>query len=363
MPQSSRVTHNWSDKNRIILCLLQIYEPKFIAPIWSHIFRAELSVEGFSGDIPPKRLTAQFHDIKNGAKGYEFYRSIADASQNVLHRKYARYLDEIETAIRTLKLRVKKRRSVPLSPPVRQSLNRRRVMTRTSIPLTAVSTPSPEPDHGTSTRLDLQRFIHRPNLYKDSTAFLPFKARSQRTVHQDARPIFPKLTITVDKKGNTMAKHPILLYRATNTITNYCSRKYTDPLRVVSPPPEFGTQEYRDRVQPHLEEHEVYPSPFISFWQNPRNAVRKVERERSKNMDVKMFLVIFAFNDLHEDAYERFGDGSGPHLVRRLFKAGEVSNLADGYKGTGEVCKQCEFSAELTNFFSGFVMPISHANL
>ena len=65
--------------------------------------------------------------------------------------------------------------------------------------------------------------------------------------------------------------------------------------------------------------------------------MRRIEIGRSEESDKKIFLAIFAFVNLRVDARAVFGDLAGPYLVRSLFTAREISDLPDGYKGSGEV--------------------------
>lgn len=334
MQQPRRPVHRpWTEKNRIMLCLLKrSYERKHVGPIWSQIFRTQLTVEGFNDGIPATTLDAQYQELKGGGVGYEIYTHINDATQESIERQYGAYLDEIRQAILHLDLRITFRAS-RLSRPARRINPPRRPAQRRAIPASIASEEDSAISNSESVRPELQQFAFHHSPYFTNRD----PVQAAHACERSETPVPPILNISTDRYGVASRQHPLLLFRATPTITSFCSRKFDNWSMVIPHPPVFGSQEFKDIVWPHLERDRSYPSPFISFAQNPRNAVRRIELTRSEEVEKKMFLAIFAFNDLEADAKEQYGEATGPYLVRSLFSAKEISDLPDGYKGTGEV--------------------------
>jgi len=341
MLQRRRPVHKpWTRKNREILCLLKrSCERKHIAPIWSRIFRTRLAIEGFPNEIPATTLDAQWQELRGGGTGYEIFAHISSASQNLVEREYRAHLDEIRRAIQDLSLgiafRITKRCELTGSHAPQRRPARRTVP---SIPDVVPSNKSALARANTGDRLGFQQFAYQGSPYfadaRLPTAVETPASYSRRTTEE---PVPPCLQINTDLKGNTTQSHPLLLFRATPSINKFVSRRYTNQFSVIPPPPAFGSQEFKDIVWPHLQRDKSYKSPFLSLAQNSRNAVRRVELARSEEVDKKMFLVVFAFNDVQADAAKRFGGSGGPYLVSSLFSKKEISDLPDGYKGAGEV--------------------------
>ncbi|KAK5101472.1 hypothetical protein LTR24_000528 [Lithohypha guttulata] len=333
-PRRRPVHRPWTKKNRIVLCLLKrSYERKYIAPIWSHIYRREITAEGFTNGIPPTTLDAQYQEMKGGGTGYEIYTHINNATQSLIEREYGAYLQKIRRAIQDLNLDVAFRTSKLGRPKKSQNPQQRPTKRRAvSIPVTVASEPVSAAGEFTNIRPELQGFIHHSSPY-----FADSRSTKDRLEERVKAPVPPILKISTDSYGNTTRIHPLLLFRATPTITSFCSRGYPNPATIIPSPPTFASPEFRQIVWPHLQRCRKYErSPFISLAQNPRNALRRVEIARSEESDKKMFLVIFAFNDVQADAEAQFGKDTGPYLVPSLFTATDVSDLPDGYTGVGE---------------------------
>lgn len=342
MQQRRRPVHRpWTDKNRIILCLLKrSYERKHIAPIWSHIFQNRLTFEGFTHGIPATTLDAQYQEMKGGGSGHEIHTHISDATQELVEREYRTYLDEIRQAIQRLGNGIMFRSSALAKSTRPQPRARRPALRRAvSIPLTVVSDATSNVEEAADRHLGLKKFAYQANPFTTSAAHAPPTLNEDRQHHArtSETPLPVALNIRTDANGTIVRPHPLLLFRATPTINHFRSRKFADRDANIPPPPVFGSKEFKAIVWPHLERDKSYLLPFISLAQNPRNALRRVETARSEESDKKMFLTIFAFNDLQADGKNRLGSDSGPYLVRSLFTAKEISDLPDGYKGSGEV--------------------------
>lgn len=306
--------------------------------MFSHIFRQELRMEGFSNDISATTLDSQYQEIKRRGAGYEIFTHIDNATQTLIERKYGAYLQEICRAIQDLNLSIAFRTS-KLGRPKRSQNHRQRPTRRreVSIPVTEASEPVSAAGKFTSIRPELQGFIHHSSPYLTDSRTL-----TNRFEERVEAPVPPILRINTDSHGNTTRLHPLLLFRAAPTITSFQSRRFTNPATIIPSPPTFASPDFEHIVRPHLQRCKKYKrTPFISLAQNPRNALRRVETVRSEESDKKMFLAIFAFNDVQADAEAQFGKDTGPYLVRSLFTAEEVSDLPDGYKGTGEVSIKC----------------------
>ena len=332
-----RTVHKWSEKGRIVLCLLhREYERKFIARLWSYVFRNQLNLEGLSAGMPATRLDGQLAEMRTGGKGHELYTSIKDAEEDLINSTYSSYLQEIRDAIRNLKLDVKKKLNNTVtrakSNPGRAQ-RRQHDASRADTSDGDASPESPQP------MPRLQHFIHQASPYFQQLPPATGGTDSARFPHwrQTDEYIYPRLTTNMDSEGNNTSSHPLLLFRATPVITAFRSRRFKNPDVTIPAPPVFGSQEFKDIAWPHLQRDRSYQSPFVSFAQNPHNALRRVELARSEEHDQKMFLVIFTYNSLQDDAKAQFSTAEAPYLVRALFTPREVSDLPDGYRGTGEV--------------------------
>lgn len=332
-----KIVHKWTEKNRIILCLLQRkYLRCSVAPLWSEVFRNQLAVEGFRTGMPATRLDGQYQEMKMGGKGYEIYALVNNATDATINENYANYLQEIRQAIRALNLTPKPRSLLPernqISQLKRRSLRAKRAV---SIPVTVDDNDPSDPGNDISSQI--QRFAYNRDLNNQSSILISGESEVPEDRNRPISKMPIMLRTNLDKNGNAVSMHPLLLFRATPSISSFRSRKYANPHLKIPPPPQFGSKEYRDWVRPHLQRDEAYPSPLLSLAQSPRNALRRIERTVSASIESKMFLAIFVFNDLCDDAKKLFGEGAGPHLVRSLFNGAEDSGLPDGYQGNGEV--------------------------
>ena len=338
MLRRKRTIHKWSQKGRIVLCLLQkAYERKFVAPIWSYIFKTQLQLEGLTTGMPATRLDGQYAEMRTGGKGHELYTSIKDASQDVIDKSYGTHLHEIRDAIQVLKLDVKRKKPPAPTTSARAKVGfTGRLNKAASVPATEESDSSPEP---IQPRPQLQRFAFTGSPYfaKDVTDHNPVSTTSDYTREMSHSPVSPSLRIDTDVNDHSTDRHPQLLFRATPTVASFRSRRYTNLNKAIPPPYPEGSEEMKDIVWPHLERDKSYISPFISFRENAKTALNLVRTKRSEEIEKKMFLVIFDFNQVQADAAKRFGDKSGPYLVRTLFEDDELSLLPGEYKGTGEV--------------------------
>lgn len=333
-----KATHKWSDKSRIILLILKsFYCRKDTTAIWNHVFRDRLSAEGFRGGIPPTRLDGQFQEVKNGGKGFHFYTQIHDATAAEIKALFPAYWTEIQKAARTLKIDMAHNDTRVNTAANRSIARRRRGQAQGRVSLRQeVGVDNQQNASSINIRPNLQNFAyqHSPyfnvdqNILSSSNSAM-MAASSQETVSSSS----------TDEAVIRSPRTPLVLFRATPDIAAFRSRMYKDANVPIEPPPAFGTHEFREIVWPHLQRDRAYDrSPFISLAQNPHNALRRVELARSEQIDQKMFLVIFGFQDLVQDGIDQFGTLAGPYLVRSLFTTQEISDLPDGYKGAGEVC-------------------------
>lgn len=337
--------HSWksfrNQRDRVVLCLLKrSYQRKFIAPIFSIVFKNTLAREGLPNGLDNDALDAQYQTMKwPGAPGHEVYTMIHDASSEVLEKRYAEELGDIKSAIKTSKLGITFKTSV-LSGSASNNVTRRRAARRrpTSIPPTIHSGSGSSTDTDMPVRPSLQHFAYQSPYFAGHTTRRQWCPHNVRDSSSDMRVIMPvALRSNIDCDGATSLQHPVLLFRATPHINHFQSRRFERVGNRLPQPYAFGTQEFKDIVWPHLERDRSYLSPFISLAESPKNAVCRIETSRSEDVDKKMFLVIFVFNDLQADSRERYGDNAGPYLVRSLFSTHEISDLPGGYKGSREV--------------------------
>lgn len=303
------------------------------------MFRNRLAAEGFQNGIPPTRLDGQFQDIKNGSKHFALYSQIANATDEQVEFLFPDYCSEIRAAATIFGADLIRNDDASI-PPLNRTL-----ATGESRRLQAVPTPSAptinvheRSNTFTSSRPNLQHFAYNVSPYFNESHETAQVDHQLNTTTASQGIVDPVSTVSMTAKP---LRHPPVLFRATPEIAAFRSRRYHDPAVAIPAPPVFGTKEFKDIVWPHLERDRSYErSPFISLAQNPHNALRRVELARSEEIDQKMFLVIFGFDDLLQDGVNQFGARAGPYLVRSLFTAQEISDLPDGYKGTGEVCNK-----------------------
>lgn len=341
----SKAIHKWSDKNRVILLILKsLYTRKDTTSIWNFIFRTRLATEGFPNGIPATRLDGQYQEVKNGGKGFNFFTQVDGATVDELRTTFPEYWAEIQVAARNLKLAMANKHLKPSSLALAR--RRRGRMQAVTVRHRRVDDPNELRNVSTSSYPSLQHFT-----YQSSPYFTQVHEVEETTSQTPSLSTFQPASISIPVLGAAVKsfKHPQLLFRATPEIAAFRSRLYHDPAVAIPVPPVFGTKGFRDLVWPHLERDRTYErSPFISLAQNPHNALRRVELARSENIDTKMFLVIFGYEDPVQDGINQFGVPTGPYLVRSLFTAEEISDLPDGYKGAGEVCIEIIYSLPLT---------------
>lgn len=328
-----RTTHKWTKEDRELLCLLKRkYGRKYTTRIFNQILLRRLAREGFTHGMTATSLDAQYQEVKNGGRGYEIYARISTLSENDIRLEHPDILRDIQAAISTLRLDIRPKMSSSTSSTSTSGRRRRRpVPPRVTV---LNSSPTPAPNR-------LQHYMYRPSPYflnRQNPTNETSAVGSEASVEISST-VLPALRINTDSRGNTVRSHPLLLFRATEDISAFRSRKFTDTNKVVPDPDEANSKEFRDIIRPHLQRDKSYPSPIISFAQNPRNALRRIETTISEDIDQKMFLAIFSFNELEDDLTWNFGPGSGPYLVQTLYSPREISDLPDGYTGRGEVSR------------------------
>lgn len=360
---SNRTIHKWTAKDREYLVLLKLkYARKCVAPVFNQLLARTLAREGLTGGISAPALDAQFQEMKVGGKGHEIYAEIAALSEVRMDIDNRRQIREIEAAARAIPLTLVRAKNavrrrtihrISRVKKVRRIRNRaiQRSASRTSSPVVATE------EHILPVRQ--QSFANMISPYFAATATNGFTndlniTASSDSIGDDVQIITPRLRIRTDSNGNKAPQRPLLLFRSEENPTVFRARKFRDLSILVPKPDVFGSKAYRDRALTHLERCDLYPSPFMSFAQNPHNAIRRIELARSQNFDNKRFLAIFAFNDVEADARQNFGSGAGPHPASMLFK-GETSTLPDGYTGGGEVRDaRPDISQSITDSSSGW---------
>lgn len=347
MPTRTRkAIHKWTTHDRELLALLKTkFSRKFIALIFNHLLSSRLTKEGFQYGMTAPSLDAQWQEMKTGGGGHEVYARISNLSERDIKRSYQNILNEIEATIRTLRLKMQP--SPRISKPsarARQnrSLNQRiRRPNRVQEPEISDASPEPEPLQ-TFVRSRLQQYVNRSPYFPSQEPTNTTTENSDLVVTIDAGDAIPPTPrINTDIHGHPAQARPLLLFRSTDTVSAFRSRRYVNESKPVRPPKKFGTQEYRDEAWPHLQRHKAYPSPFISFATKASDAIGRIETATSEDLETKRFLAIFSFNEVEADAARKFGAGSGPHPVAALFSKDEISDLPKGYKGAGEVSGIC----------------------
>jgi len=304
----------------------------------------KLAIEGFAENatavLLPK-LDAQFQEMKIGGNGHEIFTAIINSTNIDLERSYQNHLQEIRQAahrlsIQALPVILQPRAPISVAETPRNLTSKRRRVRAISVPVTIITGFSPSESEAeiATSRSQLQQFTYRAGPAPTIESLPPVPEANFRN-ELPIPPVAPVLRLNRDSNNNIVPTHPLLLFRATTTINHFRTRKYTTFDSDIPQPPVFNTPEWRDIAVPHLQRDKAYPSPFLSLAQSPKNAINRVEIMNSEEIDKKIFLVIFEFNAVKADADPRFGPDNGPYLVRAMFRDGEISDLPNGYYGTG----------------------------
>lgn len=342
---ANRTVHRWTTKDREYLILLKLkYSRKCIARVFNHLLARTLIAEGFSCGLSAPALDAQFQEIKVGGKGYDLYAEISGLSEPRVEIEYGRHLRDIEATARSLSLTLE---PIP-STKKRATMNRpiRSRGARTIRMRCRQRSQTGETSPWATRRQEMTALRHREFAHKISPFFstdTPVRHAESTSIPtsyaRDGETISPALRITHDSNGNKVQQRPLLLFRSTDNPHTFRARRFRDNHVHVPQPNAFNSKEYRTWALPHLERDKRYPSRFLSFAQNARNAIGRIETATSEDIDTKKFLTIFSFNDVEANATRNFGPEAGPHLASMLFKGGQESYLPKGYTGGGEVCE------------------------
>ena len=318
----SKPTHSWQkfadQRDRVILCLLKRGRSQrtTITRIFNNVFEAVLAGEGLANGVSSTTLDSQFQTMRSpGLPGHTIYRIIGETETSHLEKLYCKEIAEIHSTIQTLRLEGRFK--------IQDSYNSKKSTTKPTRTIPLESEDS-------SSEADVDTVVHVAH-------------DLQQYMCQSTPPVSVVKKPSSQSQGSKRRQnHPILLFRCTESIKHFKSRRLCgmDEGKRHQMPPlyPFGSKEFWYDARPHLEWDHTYSSPFLSLAQNSKNAMRRVELEKSARFDKKMFLAVFSYDEVKKDAESRHGPDSGPYLVSGLFAKHKVSSLPDGYTGVGDVC-------------------------
>ncbi|KAI1621637.1 hypothetical protein EDD37DRAFT_128036 [Exophiala viscosa] len=125
-----------------------------------------------------------------------------------------------------------------------------------------------------------------------------------------------------------------------------------------APPPLWTSDEFCCMARSHLCEDKTFPSPFLSWTENPKRALDLIVE--SDGSETSLSLAVVDYNVLERDLIRRFGEGAGPWLVKTIcdtFGLSDLNRIHDnkskthesrkGYTGTGEFLTWCSVQCDL----------------
>lgn len=342
-----RPSHRWTENDRVVLCLLKCHfktgTRKFTTSLFSELNRSRLNLEGFQNDIPETSLDAQLAEMKTFGTGHEIWTLISNLTRNEAEQYYPTQVKKIHDAAQRLNLSFQHditsnepSKTIPRENPFIEGKRAKpRSISASTIAKRSVDNRERDTIDNRLTEFLFNEFTTITNT--TTTTVSSSSSPSNLRRFMSSTPLPPMLRSNTDLQGNLSRKHPILLFRACEDPLHFRSRKYSDPSIQIETPPEFNTNEFRDIVWPHLRRSRAYQSPFISYAQSARNALRRIELAKAEDDSKELCLAIFAHDDIQEDAKARFGTNEIPYLVSTLFEKDVESDLPDGYTGKGEV--------------------------
>ncbi|KIV78136.1 hypothetical protein PV11_09884 [Exophiala sideris] len=349
--------HVWSTADRELLAVAEkLYDMsnKELTLLFNHLRRDRLREEGFTEGLRVTAIAAQMSDLRRSKRGDEF-RNILSMAPTAVRGEHTTLTTIIEeaaqglgislqsyadyggpTSISTLKrpptakvadwagntddeedcdLRAKRQRIIRTPSPIAFSREDIRGSIETS---TATS-------YATFTTLSgySSSFVdsNSPGSYlpKSDDGDNDYQDLDEQHFARSSDRIPPLLKVTFDDKGRVAAKRPRLLFRAYDPEHGLVARRFLGPpmTRTIYRPPSVTSDEFRDMATRHLSEDKTLMSPFLSWAENPRRALKYVKRSDSPKS-----LAIVDYNVVEENLIRKFGKSAAiwvvPNLCRRF---------------------------------------------
>lgn len=373
----------WSKADRELLAVAQkLFDVsnKDLTLVFNHLSRDALNEEGFTEGLKVMAIAAQISDLKRTGRGEDF-REIQSMAPTAVRNKFDDLTTIIQEAARNLGLRLRSYADPSLSSHVSPSkrptartdewasdneednhslAKKQRIIRTPSLKVSPANTDCDLDDTTTPTTnttlvtpasLVTSRFVDScsPGSYRPHSdspendhQFLGdehFAATSGR--------IPPLLRINYDNSGRIAEKvRPRLLFRAYNPEHGLVARRFLGQRMEILPPPAYSSNKFRDMASRHLYEDKTFMSPFLSWTESPKRALKLIETSK-----VPLSMAIADFNVLEEHLIQRFGKGATPWLVPDICDKLDLTDLKRihddktqnthenrrNYTGTGEV--------------------------
>ncbi|KAI1614264.1 hypothetical protein EDD36DRAFT_221238 [Exophiala viscosa] len=388
--------HVWTAADRELLAVAQkLYDMsnKQLTKVFNHLHWDQLLEEGFAEGLKVTAISSQIADLKRTVRGNEF-RAILSMAPTAVYQKHGGLASVIEKAARDLGILLQcyaGRNGYSDASPVKRPLTarsddwadvtdeeedspparkRRSIQTPSpadSTPLhvrqpTGTTTPASNATPITTSSVSLS-FIDScsPGSYRldsnpDENEYQNLD-RHHFAATSDKIP--PLLRIRYDDKGRYVPTRPRLLFRAYNPQHKLIARRFLGQEKILdAPPPLWTSDEFCCMARSHLCEDKTFPSPFLSWTENPKRALDLIVE--SDGSETSLSLAVVDYNVLERDLIRRFGEGAGPWLVKTIcdtFGLSDLNRIHDnkskthesrkGYTGTGEFLTWCSVQCDL----------------
>lgn len=327
----AKYRHTWKERDRIVLCLLKRrYNRAQVTILWNRLCSQRPEGLGVTA------LDGQYAEMKKGGTGHEIFVRIHTASQPLLAQQYQTYLTEIQDAVEHVEVNIHTN-SRGLNRATQSRARTRSTIAR-GVPVAAAMAGANLKSNNLEVQLrpELRQFAFEERMYpqeEEEEETLAAQAQAPLDLRHERSPT-PTSPDQIDTTLGSKAsrKHPMLLFRCAPLKLISDSREENIGQRAIRVPV-FGSKDFIDRVVPHMQYCKKYPSPFVSLRQSAKITLQKLEKQRSADIDEKIFFAIYSFDDVQEYAQKLYGPDSGPYLMTGV----DLPYLPGGYNGNTEV--------------------------
>lgn len=374
--------HYWTEAERLILAVaIRFYncDSQQLLAIFNALQIERLRAEGFCTGLAHSSMVSQLADLRISSRGLEF-RKVLSMNIEIARRVFRDQRDTIEAAALNL--------GIPLQlgppPPNKSSTARKNPEdspTSPSLPFPQLGStrneqaPSPRlrPRRqvllSTTLHETFAQYIRSRDSSSDPT-YCPSNANpsvsnsdSEYTAGEDSdtcpedQPpcqshdlddstpsgrVPALLKLGFDIRGRPRPKRPRLLFRAFDPAHGLCARRFLDTSAPVSGP----FRGIRDLFRKHLSEDKTFSSPFLSWAESPKRAMKIICGSNPENSHLS--LAVVDYNVLEEELERRFGRPTCIWLVPTICREFALEGLRKvhdssaplprhNYTGRGEV--------------------------
>ena len=376
--------HSWTKYERLILAVaIRFYNcnTQQLLAIFNFLQIDRLRAEGLSTGLPYSSMVSQIADLRITSRGSDF-RKVLSMDIESARRTFRNERDTIEAAALNL--------GIPLQlgfhPTADLSTTQKKHKDSPALFASLAPSPTPRPRRqvhlGATFHESLKKYVESRDTSSDPTycpsnssvdasdsdvepwnsyldsedtdsedSDVTLEDRSTYNPgyldHLDPSGRIPALLrVGFDLRGRPCPKRPRLLFRAFDTAHGLCARRFLDISTPVAGPPQ-GRKDLRDLFLQHLSEDKTFSSPFLSWAENPRRAMKMICE--SKHEKKHLSLAVVDYSMLEEEVERRFGRPICVWLVptmcdkfeldglRKIHDSSATRGKPHGYTGRGEV--------------------------